>query len=201
LLLSGSTDSAPTPPKSFLCKRTLSRLAAARRDRRPLASRQAMGLARIELATSRLSGVRSNQLSYRPVFVPVKTREGKGRNPKIPPAVPACRNGRAVANCGRTTIPLAVRRTANRWASVSAARRKANCWQGSGLSRNPVRARSVVRRTVSVVRGRNRIQPARTARAVLLRSLSAKAECLHVSFAPEANDVAVHGCRRNQLSL
>jgi hypothetical protein len=28
-----------------------------------------MGLARIELATSRLSGVRSNQLSYRPVFV------------------------------------------------------------------------------------------------------------------------------------
>jgi hypothetical protein len=31
------------------------------------ATNQAMGLARIELATSRLSGVRSNQLSYRPV--------------------------------------------------------------------------------------------------------------------------------------
>ena len=28
-----------------------------------------MGLTRLELVTSRLSGVRSNQLSYRPIFV------------------------------------------------------------------------------------------------------------------------------------
>ena len=40
-----------------------------------------MGLARIELATSRLSGVRSNQLSYRPSYLSVqkKGKEGERR--------------------------------------------------------------------------------------------------------------------------
>jgi hypothetical protein len=147
LLLSGSADSAPTPPKSFLCKRTLSRLAAARRDRRPLASRQAMGLARIELATSRLSGVRSNQLSYRPVFVPVKTREGKGRDPKS--RLPSRRSGTAPCSYGLPggkpfgsflpeTPPL----------SLGAARPQANCLVASAPKGEHNTGRSVVRQTV-----------------------------------------------------
>jgi hypothetical protein len=57
-----------------------------------------MGLARIELATSRLSGVRSNQLSYRPVFVPVKNQGREGTGPTGPAYRPR-RTGNG-AQCG-----------------------------------------------------------------------------------------------------
>jgi hypothetical protein len=53
--------SAQAPLETYLVKEQTAVIVSC------LASNQAMGLARIELATSRLSGVRSNQLSYRPV--------------------------------------------------------------------------------------------------------------------------------------
>jgi hypothetical protein len=47
--------------------------------RQAFRSRRPLGLTRIELVTSRLSGVRSNQLSYRPVrSQPKKQREERG---------------------------------------------------------------------------------------------------------------------------
>ena len=45
------------PPNKLFCLR---------KTARELASVRALGLTRVELVTSRLSGVRSNQLSYRP---------------------------------------------------------------------------------------------------------------------------------------
>lgn len=38
-----------------------------------------VGRARVELATSRLSGVRSNHLSYRPIRHPELATKGRGR--------------------------------------------------------------------------------------------------------------------------
>ena len=50
-----------------------------------------VGLARLELATSRLSGVRSNHLSYRPLFLWSRWRDSNPRphGPK-PRALPNC---------------------------------------------------------------------------------------------------------------
>ena len=69
----------------------------------------AVGLARIELATSRLSGVRSNHLSYRPT-------EATGRNTRFcldrSDRKPRKRNAKAARLPGSTWSRMAVRRPA-----------------------------------------------------------------------------------------
>ncbi len=66
-----------------------------------------MGLARIELATSRLSGVRSNQLSYRPInnnpaiIRGIKKKRGKGAENQAVPSLQL----RRPSGASRTQVP------------------------------------------------------------------------------------------------
>ena len=80
----------------LLAKQVLSRLSYTPARRRRAGPRSVVGLGRFELPTSRLSGVRSNRLSYRPPERRTPPHVSPGRSP--PRSAPRTRGGLSVAS-------------------------------------------------------------------------------------------------------